>query len=159
MSCNLSVGASRGRGFGGTYVVKNNELVGPATLVGADSVEDAVSDELGQKLLDEQKQEKTTDQGQVEVVDLEEEVELEGLATTHELSATKDDDVVANEHGGRLLEGSHRGLSGDKAEVLGLVALDRNEGLLKDGPQLETEGTVKSGHAVADPFGSRHCCR
>jgi hypothetical protein len=120
-------------------------------------VEDAVSDNLGQELLDEQNQEKTADQGQVEVVDLEEEAELEGLATTHELSATKDDDVVADEHGGRLLEGSHGGLSRDEAEVLGLVALDRGEGLFEDGPQLETEGTIKSGRAVADPFGSRHC--
>lgn len=122
-------------------------------------MENAVSDNLGQELLNKQDEEKTADQGQVEVVDLEEEVELEGLATTHELSATEDDDVVADEHGGSLLEGSHWGLSRDEAEVLGLVALDRGEGLLEDGPQLETEGTVKRGHAVADPFGGRHCWR
>lgn len=121
-------------------------------------MENAVSDNLGQELLDEQNQEKTADDGQVEVVNLEEEVELERLATTHELSATKDDDVVGNEHGGRLLEGGHGGLSRDEAEVLGLVALDRGEGLLEDGPQLETEGTVKSGRAVANPFGGGHCC-
>lgn len=122
-------------------------------------MEDAVSDNLGQKLLNKQNQEKTADQRQVEVVDLEEEVELEGLTTAHELSATKDDDVVDDEHSGSLLEGSHGGLARDEAEVLGLVALDRGEGLFEDGPQLETKGTVKSGHAVADPFGGRHVCR
>lgn len=160
MSCQLSV-SGFWSGFWSefccTYVVKNNELVGPATIVGADSVEDAISDNLGQELLDEQDEEKTADQGEVKVVNLEEEAELERLATTHKLSTTEDDDVVANEHGGRLLEGSHGGLARDKAEVLRLVALDRGKGLFEDGPQLETEGTVKGGHAVADPFGGRHC--
>jgi hypothetical protein len=140
-------------------VVQDNELVGPATFVRADGVKDAIPGDFRQELLNKQDQQKTADDGQVKVVDLEEKVELEGLTATHKLSTAKDDNVVNNKHGGRLLECSHGGLCRSEAKVLRLVTLDRDKGLFKDGPQLKTERTVKSGHAVADPFGGGHCRR
>lgn len=134
-----------------THVVQNNKLVGPATLVSADGVEDTSSHESGKQLLDEKQQKYATDGGQVKVVDLEEAVELKGLTSTHDLSATQNNDVVGDQHGGSGAEGGHEGLSLNESEVLRLVALDGFEGLFKDGPQLKTERTVESGNAIADP--------
>ena len=142
-----------------THVVENNQLVGPTTLVGADGVENTVSDKFWQKLLNEEEQKDTADDGQVKVVDLEEKAELEGLATAHEFSAAEDDDVVGDEHGDGLLEGSHWRLARNEAEVAGVVAFEGDESSLKDGPQLKTEGTVERGNAILDPVWLGHVAR
>lgn len=78
----------------GTHIVEDNERLGPAAIDVADGVEDALANESREELLNEQRQEDTTDGGEVEVVDEEERLELEGLAVAHQLPAAKDDGVV-----------------------------------------------------------------
>ena len=49
----------------GTYVVKQDQLVGPATVEVANGVEDTVPDERREQLLNEESQKTTADDGQV----------------------------------------------------------------------------------------------
>lgn len=100
----------------------------------ADGVEDTVADNGGQELLDEQSQEDGADDGQEEVVDHEQSVQLEGGEVLHDLTATQDDDVVSDQHGPGLLEGGHRGHALDKLELAGRVAHDLFIGLIEDRP-------------------------
>lgn len=79
---------------GKTDIVQNDQLIGPAALVAADGEENAVPRQSGNQLLKEQGQQDAADDGQVEVVDLEQAVELQRFATLHEFSSTKDDNVV-----------------------------------------------------------------
>lgn len=78
----------------GTYVVEDNKLVGPATFVGADGVEDTIVVDFWNQLLHEEQQECTRNGGQVEVVDHERTVQLESRAVAHEFSSSQNDDVV-----------------------------------------------------------------
>ena len=125
----------------------------------ADGEEETVPRDRGDELLGEEGQQDTADGREVEVVHLEEEVELERLASAHQLATAKDDDVVCDERGGARLEGGEGRLAGDEAEVLGLVADDGLEGLFEDGPQGKAEGTVKRGRADLEPFWLTHCVR
>jgi hypothetical protein len=140
-----------------TYVVENDKLVGPAALVVADGEEDTVPGDRGDQLLGEEGQQDTADGREVEVVHLEQEVELERLASAHQLPTAKDDDVVCDERSGARLERRERRLAGDEAEVLGLVASNGLEDLLEDGPQGDAEGAVKRGRADLEPFWLTHC--
>lgn len=117
-----------------THVVENNHRLSPATIVVADGKEDTLADNSGQKLLNEESQEEAADGGQVEVVDEEEGLELEGLAVAHQLSATKDDEVVDDDEDGRRLQSRHGSLERHELEVIGRVANDGREELVKDGP-------------------------
>lgn len=67
-------------------------------------------------------------------MNLEEAVELERLAATHELATAKDDDVVGDEHGDGCAEGGHWCFTLLETEVLRLVALEGDEDLFEDGP-------------------------
>lgn len=125
-----------------TYVVQNNQLVRPATVVVADGVEKTVTGDGGDELLSEERQEYAADGSKVKVVDLEQEVELEGLTPAHQLATAKDDNVVCDEEGRAALEGRERSLALHEAEILGLVASDGLECLLEDRPQLDAEGAV-----------------
>jgi hypothetical protein len=117
-----------------THVVENNQRLSPATIVVADGKEDTLADNSGQKLLNEESQEEAADGGQVEVVDEEERLELEGLAVAHQLSAAKDNEVVDDDEDGRRLQGGHGSLKRHELEVIGRVANDGREQLVKDGP-------------------------
>lgn len=77
-----------------TYVVEDDKLVGPSTLVRADGVENAIVVDLRDELLQEEKQQSSGDGGKVKVVDHEWAVQLEGWAVAHELAASKDNNVV-----------------------------------------------------------------
>lgn len=99
-----------------------------------DGKEDTLADNSGQKLLNEESQEEAADGGQVEVVDEEERLELEGLAVAHQLSAAKDDEVVDDDEDGRRLQSGHGSPKGHELEVIGRVANDGREELVKDGP-------------------------
>jgi hypothetical protein len=123
-------------------VVQNDKGLGPAALSMADGVEDAATNNSGQKLLNEESQESTTDQSQVEVVDQEETLELERLAVAHPLATTKDDAVVNDNEDRCRLEGGHGSLERHKLEVIGGVADNGSESLVEDGPQVNTKGTV-----------------
>lgn len=117
----------------------------------ANGVENSSSDNGGKQLLDKKKQQYAANGGQVEVMNLEKSIELERLTTTHDLAATKDDDVVGDQHGGSGAERRHGSLARDELEILRLVALDGLEDLFEDGPELKTEWTVECRHAIANP--------
>lgn len=117
-----------------TYVVEDNQRLSPAAIVVADGKEDTLTDNGRQKLLNEESQEEAANSGQVEVVDEEERLELERLAVAHQLSAAKDDEVVDDDEDGRRLQGGHGSLERHELEVIGRVANNGREELVKDGP-------------------------
>lgn len=118
----------------GTHVVKNDKFIGPTTIVRADSVENAISCNLRDQLLEEEYQESARNDGQDEVVDLEDEVELESWTVPHQFATTEDDDVVRYQHGSACIVSRQSGLAWDKSKVLWLVALDGFETLFEDWP-------------------------
>lgn len=125
-----------------THVVQNDKGLGPATLGVTDGMEDTAANNGGKKLLNEESQKRTTDQSQVEVVDKEETLELERLAVAHPLATTENDAVVDDDEDGSRLHGRHGSLERHKLEVIGGVADDSGESLVKDGPQMNTKGAV-----------------
>lgn len=125
-----------------THVVQNDKGLGPATLRVTDGMEDTAANNGGKKLLNEESQKRTTDQSQVEVVDKEETLELERLAVAHPLATTENDAVVDDDEDGGRLHGRHGSLERHKLEVIGGVADDSGESLVKDGPQVNTKGAV-----------------
>jgi hypothetical protein len=115
-------------------VVENDQLVGPSTLVVANGEEKALPGNRGDQLFRKQSKESPANGREVEVVHLEQEVELEGLATAHQLPAAEYHRVVDDERDDADLEGRERCLSLYESEVLGLVASNGLEALLEDGP-------------------------
>lgn len=79
-----------------TYVVKNDQRRSPSTLDVANGVKDTMIEDGWDNLLEKQSQQASADGCKVEVVDHEEPVQLEGWTVTHQLSATKDYNVVEN---------------------------------------------------------------
>jgi hypothetical protein len=142
----------------GTHVVKQDELVSPAAIEIADSVEDAVPDQGGEKLLNEESQKTTADDGQVQVVDLERTVQLEGRAAPHELTAAQNDSVVYNERNDRLFVRRHDGAARHEAELLGRVAKHLLPCGREDGPEGDTERTVESREADLEVLECGHDC-
>lgn len=117
-----------------THIVKQNKLVRPATIEVANSVENAIPDQSRQELLNEERQKTTRDDGQVQVVDFERAVQLEGSAVPHDLAATQNDDVVRDERDDGLLVCGHDRLAGDEVELLARVAEHLLPGGGEDGP-------------------------
>lgn len=117
-----------------TYVVQNNKRPRPSTVVITDSIEDTMSPDSREKLLNEESQESAADQGEVKIVDHEESVELEGRSVLHELTATKDDDIVGNERHGGFLESRHGRHAFFEAKFAGGIAHHHLEGLVEDRP-------------------------
>lgn len=139
-----------------THVVKKNQLVRPATVEVADGVEDAVPDNGGKKLLNEERQKATTDDGKVQVVDLERAVQAESCAAPHELAAAQNDDVVYDKRNGRLLVRRHDRLAGRELELLGRVAKHLLPRGGEDGPEGDAEGTVESRKTDLEVLEGRH---
>ena len=82
------------------YIVQNDKVLSPASIVVADGIEDAVTDNGWEQLLDEQSQQDGADSGEDEVVDEEQCLQLEGRAVAHHLAAAKDDAVVDDNEDG-----------------------------------------------------------
>lgn len=118
-------------------------MLGPAAIMVADGVEDAVARNGGQKLLNVQSQQDGADSSEDEVVDQEQTLELERLTTTHQLATAEDDGVVDDDEDGGGLEGGHGRLEGDETKVLGRVADTSSPCLIEDGPQVNAEGTIE----------------
>lgn len=116
-----------------------------------------MSHEGGQELLNEQNQENATDEGQNEVVDHEQSVELERRQLLHDFATTEDDNVVCDKHHGGLLQCGQRGHILGELELASRVAHDLLVGLVKEGPQVHTKRPIegRGGHMLKD-FG-RHC--
>jgi hypothetical protein len=140
----------------GTYVVKQDQLVGPATVEVADGVENTVPDEGGEQLLNEESQKTTADDGQVEVVDLERAVQAEGCAVPHELAASQNNGVVCNERQDRLFVRRHDGVAGHELELLGRVAKHLLPRGGEDGPEGDAKGTVEGRHTDLEVGEGRH---
>jgi hypothetical protein len=140
-----------------TYVVQNDQRLSPTTALVTDGVEDTVSRESGQELLNEQSQENTTDKSQDKVVDHEQGVELERRQLLHDLATTEDDNVVCDKHHGGLLQCGQRGHVLGELELAGRVAHDLLIGLVKEGPQVHTKWPVEGrvGHMLKD-FGCHY---
>lgn len=120
--------------IGSTHVVKNDQGLSPSTTVVTDGVEDAVAPDSGEQLLDEQHQENGADNGQEQVVDHEQRVELERREVLHNLAATENHDIVGHKKGRGLLEGGQRGHTLDELEFASGVSHDQLVSLIKDGP-------------------------
>lgn len=118
-------------------------MLGPASIVVANGVEDAVADNGWEKLLNVQGQQDGADGGQDEVVNQEQGLELEGLAVAHQLATTKDDRVVDDDEDRSRLEGRHGRLERHKLELLGWVADTSGPCLVEDRPQMDAEGTIE----------------
>jgi hypothetical protein len=145
-----------------TYVVKNNQLIGPTTINVTDAVEEAISVKRGDHLLSEQGKKTSADKSEIEVVELEKEAELDGIAVAHELPAAKDDEVVHDQHreGGAVC--GEVGLGLDEFKVFSMVTVDGHIGFVEDGPQCEAERSVNCRPAYFEPVGvfdSCHCVR
>lgn len=117
-----------------TYVVENNKRLGPATTVVADGMENASADDGGQQLLNEEGQEGGRDSSQVEVVNQEQGLQLEGRAIAHKLATTEDDSVVDGNEYSRLLQGGHGSLSSSEPEFACWIASNGSPDLVKDRP-------------------------
>lgn len=119
---------------GTTYVVQDNQRLGPSTFSPADGVEKSIVVDRGNKLLNEESQEDSADGSKVEVVDHERTVELEGWTVTHQFPSTEDDNVVGHNHEPRLLQRGHWGNVRLEVEILGMVALHSREDLVEVRP-------------------------
>lgn len=100
----------------------------------ADGEEDAMSPDGGQQLFNEENQQRAADQGEAEVVDHEQGVQLQGSALLHELPAAENDDIVGDQKDSSLLEGRQRRDPLDKLEFAGGIADDLLKGLVENGP-------------------------
>lgn len=121
----------------------------------ADSVENTVSDQCREELLDEKNQKGAGDGGQVEVVNLEQPVQLDRLASTHNLPTSQDDDIVRNERHRGLSESGHGCNALDELELLSWVAENHLPDIAEDGPDGDAEGSIESGKAHFEPW-KRH---
>ena len=117
-----------------TYIVDDNEGLGPSTFVVADSEEDTVPPDCRQQLFDEKSQQSTADNGQVEVVDHEQGVELERGTALHDLSASEDNNIVGDEHDRSLLDGGHGGHTASELELTRRISHHILKSLVEDGP-------------------------
>lgn len=138
--------------YDATYVVQNDQGLGPAATVVTDGVEDAVAHNGGEELLDEQGQQDGADDGQEQVVDHEEGVELESGDVLHDLAAPEDDDVVGDQDSRGLLKGGQRGHALDELELAGGVTHDLLASLVEQWPQVDAKGSVegREGHILKE---------
>ena len=117
-----------------TYIVDDNEGLGPSTFVVADSEEDTVSPDCRQQLLDEKGQQSTADNGQVEIVNHEQCVELERRTALHDLPASEDNNIVGDEHDRSILHGGHGGYTTGELELTRRISHHILKSLVEDGP-------------------------
>ena len=119
---------------GGTHVVEGFHLTGPGARV-ADSVEESIVLQHWHKLFEMQHEQHRADGGEHEVVDLVDFIELKGGTPLHELPTSKDDSVVRNENGCRLLEGGYWRRPGCEFEVGCRVPGNAVEGIVEYRPE------------------------
>ena len=108
------------------------------------------------QLLQEQPQQRPANDGQVEIVNLEQPIQLHGRPALHELASAEDNEVVEAQRDGRLAHGGHGRLAGREAELLGLVAEEGLVGLGEEGPEFQTEGAVEGRGPDLEPVRGRH---
>lgn len=109
----------------------------------ADGIEQTVSGEDGDQVLDEEDQESARGDGQQEVVENEQGLELEGLLALHDLATAKDDDKVGDGPHGDLVLGREWGDTLLEDEGVDALAGDELVALGKVGVELDAEGLIK----------------
>jgi hypothetical protein len=88
-----------------TYVVQDDQGLGPTALSMANGMEQTMTNNSRQNLLNEQSKQNGADGGEVEVVDQEKSAQLERLAVAHHLAAAEDDEIVEGNEDASLLKG------------------------------------------------------
>ena len=109
-------------------------MLGPATVRVADGMEDTVTDDSWQQLLNVKRQQDGAHSRKDEIVDQEQGLELVWVAIAHPFSTSEDDRVIADNEDAGLLQSRHRGLAGNESELGGRIAHGGRPGLVKDGP-------------------------
>ena len=117
-----------------TYVIKDNQFICPASLAVADSEENPVPHNNGNKLLGEQHQQAKANYREVEVVHLKQKVEQICRSVSHQLPSSKDYKVVGHKYGSGSLQGRYWGLARHKSKVLWFVCFHGLESLLEYRP-------------------------
>lgn len=82
------------RAWSQTYVVEDDQLSSPATIMIANCMEDTLSGQSWKELFNEQSQQDTTDDSQVEVMNHKRTIQDKSLTVFHQLSSSKDYDIV-----------------------------------------------------------------
>lgn len=118
----------------GTYIVQNNKRLSPASIMIADSEEDALADDGRQDLLNEESQENGRDCREDKVVDNGQLLELESLFCAHDFAASQNEDIVEYDENARLLQGGHGCNASLEAKLAGWVAGEELKDLVEDGP-------------------------
>lgn len=118
-----------------------------------------MSPESGEKLLNEQDQQNSANGGQKEVVNHEQGVKLECRQLLHDLTATENDNVVSDKHHCSLLQGGQRGDTLGEVELASGIPHDLLVGLVEEGPQVHTKGSIEGRNRdMFKDFGC-HCDR
>lgn len=122
-------------------VVQQLEALGPGAFV-ADGVEESVSGEDGDQVLDKEDQERSRGDSQQKVVENEQRLELKCILILHDLATTKDDDEVGDGPHGDL--GLGRKWSDTLLEDERVDGFSCGEfiGLSKIGVELDAKGLI-----------------
>lgn len=77
-----------------TYIVQDNEMLRPATVMVADGIKNAFSNDSRKELFNKKRKEERADYCEHEVVYQKQRLQLEGLSVSHQFSTTKNNCIV-----------------------------------------------------------------
>ena len=117
-----------------TYIVQNNQGLGPTTIVVTDSIKDTMVVEGRNKLLKEENKQNSAHSSEDKVVDHEKGVEFESWELLHDFPTTEDDSIVCDQGNGGFFKSRHRRLSIHEAEIVCRISDDGVEGLVEVWP-------------------------
>lgn len=86
------------------------------------------------QLLEEERQEDTTDSSKAKVVAHEKTIQLERWSISHNLSASQNYNVIYSNHYRALFQSRHWRNAWLEIKVLGVISHQGREGLVEDGP-------------------------
>lgn len=136
-----------------THIVENNQLIRPSAILITNAKKQPTPRQRRDQLLQEQQQQHAADDREVEVVHLEQSIQFQRFPALHDLPPSEDDEIVADERNGGLLQCAHRCGTGLEAEVFGRIALDLLESGGEDGPEVDAEGAVEGWGSIFEPGG------
>jgi len=87
------------------HIVQHDQRPSPASIVAADGMKDAISNNLGKQLFNKECQQTSADNGQVEIVNHKRAIEDERFAVLHQFPSTEYYDIVCGQSNHRLFEG------------------------------------------------------
>lgn len=128
------------------YVVQDNEGLCPAAISIADGVESSTANNGGKQLLNEKHQDDGADNREDKIVNQKESLQLEGLPVAHQLSATKNDEIVDGDKNGSVSQRRHGRLANDKLELIRGIPCHILKRLVKERPQVDAKRPVHAGN-------------